>query len=142
MANMASNRNLERKRDGRNIVGNAKSEGGNEVSVYSGALPHPDHVRIWQENVPNGAERILAMTEREIEHRHEMEKREMAIEEAAHPKSFSEAKRGQYLAGAINVFGIGCATYLGSVGATWPAIVIGGFCAVMLSASYMQPRNK
>ncbi|MGC9292223.1 MAG: DUF2335 domain-containing protein [Acidobacteriaceae bacterium] len=42
-------------------------------AYYSGLLPHPDHLAKYNEVIPNGAERIMAMAERQSAHREELE---------------------------------------------------------------------
>lgn len=46
---------------------------------FSGPLPPPDLFREYDEVLPGAAERILSMTEREMEHRHRMESRSLEI---------------------------------------------------------------
>lgn len=43
------------------------------VQQYSGPLPHPNDLIRYNEAVPNAAERIIAMAEKEMEHRHKEE---------------------------------------------------------------------
>lgn len=46
------------------------------IEHYSGPLPPPETLRQYDEIVPDGAERIMAMAEREQTHRHHMNRRE------------------------------------------------------------------
>lgn len=39
-----------------------------QTEVFSGPLPHPRHLAQYDQIIPNGAERILQMTERVIDH--------------------------------------------------------------------------
>lgn len=59
-----------------------------ESVSYSGPLPHPDMLKKYNEAVPDGAERILKMVEKQSEHR-------MAIEKFAIEEQFKQSKRGQ-----------------------------------------------
>lgn len=135
------NQPAKKKEPNRHVVGTAK-QGDNEMSIYSGALPHPEHVKAWAAHVEDAPERIMRMIETEQSHRQEMESREMAMQEYAHPRMFIEAKRGQFLAAAINIFGIMAAVLLGYFGAMWPSAIIGGLCTVLLAGSYLQTRPK
>lgn len=45
------------------------------VSQYSGPLPRPEDLIRYNDAVPGAAERILAMAEREMNHRHESERK-------------------------------------------------------------------
>ncbi len=42
---------------------------------YSGAFPHPDVLRQFDDVIDNGAERAFALTEREQQHRHDCDNR-------------------------------------------------------------------
>lgn len=136
-----SQKSNKRAEPDRHLVGTAK-QGDQEMSIYSGAYPHPEHVKAWAAHVPDAPERFLRMLEAEQSHRQEMESREMAMQEYAHPRMFTEAKRGQLLAAVINVLGIFSAVLLGYFGATWPSVIIGGLCTVLLAGSYLQTRPK
>ena len=43
------------------------------VQQYSGPLPHPNDLIRYNDAVPNAAERIIAMAESEMQHRHKQE---------------------------------------------------------------------
>ena len=45
------------------------------AEAFSGPLPHPDLLARYNDAVPNGAERIMVMTEKQSEHRRGMEDR-------------------------------------------------------------------
>lgn len=45
------------------------------VSAYSGPLPPPEALSKYNEAAPNAADRIIAMAEKEMEHRHRKEDR-------------------------------------------------------------------
>jgi hypothetical protein len=47
------------------------------VGIYSGPLPHPDHLAQYEAVVPNSARTILDMAVREQAHRHRMQSLEM-----------------------------------------------------------------
>jgi len=46
-----------------------------EASAFSGPLPHPDLLAKFNEIIPDGAERIMAMAERQSAHREKQENR-------------------------------------------------------------------
>lgn len=48
------------------------------AEFHLGPLPHPDHYERYAALIPNGAERIIAMAEREQNQRHLMERAGMA----------------------------------------------------------------
>lgn len=77
-------------------MGSNKQRHNNQVIVsqqtqFSGPIPHPDVLREYDKIIPGAAERIVAMAEREQEHRH-------AIETKANNASWSIAKWGQIIA--------------------------------------------
>ncbi len=58
---------------------------------FKGPLPHPEVLAGYEQILPGAAERIIAMAEREGDHRRELER--MLLE-----RDFSEGKRGQIFA--------------------------------------------
>lgn len=44
---------------------------------YSGPLPHPQHLEMYERTLPGAADRILTMAEKEQDHRHAWEDREL-----------------------------------------------------------------
>lgn len=46
---------------------------------FSGPLPSPETLYQYNQIVPNAAERILAMAEKEIEHRHKIDKKTILL---------------------------------------------------------------
>jgi uncharacterized membrane protein len=63
-------------------------------SRFSGPLPHPDHLARYNEILPDAAERILAMAEKEQDHRHNLEKKVMR-------NDFAITVAGQFLTCAL-----------------------------------------
>jgi uncharacterized membrane protein len=51
---------------------------------YSGPIPPPELIAGYQEAIPNGGERVLALAEREQEHRHRLESVSLEKATAAH----------------------------------------------------------
>lgn len=66
-----------------------------EESSYTSPLPAPADLRAYAELVPDAPERLLAAGEREQAHRHEIENRIAAIDEAAMPRFYAGQRRGQ-----------------------------------------------
>lgn len=58
---------------------------------YNGPLPIPSHLKAYNDIVPGAADRIIAMAEKEAEHRHDMESK--AIEYTQ-----KDSRRGQLFA--------------------------------------------
>lgn len=69
----------------KSMQASGKNDNGQEMKVvhqeaYQGSLPHPDLLKKFEEITPGAAERILAMAEKEQQHRHELEKEIVAKE--------------------------------------------------------------
>lgn len=78
--------------------------------AWAGALPRPEDLEKFSEIIPNGAERIMRLTENEQEHRITMEK-------AALPENFRAQRRGQYLGWTLSLSSIaaaGVSSFLGA----------------------------
>jgi DNA-binding transcriptional ArsR family regulator len=74
-------------------------------TTYSGPIPHPDIAKGWDEIVENGADRLMRMAEKQLDHRIELEK--FAIHE-----QHRQSGRGQ-------VFGFILALVFGGVAVFW-----------------------
>ena len=81
---------------------------------WSGPLPPPAALEHFNEIIPDGAERIMAMIEREQAHRIAHDNTVLAAQKA-------DTKRGHYIGGAACLFAIGGAIYTAYIGA--PAVV-------------------
>lgn len=86
---------------------------------WAGPLPPPGALAQFDTIIPNGAERIMAMVEREQQHRIDQE---AAILEA----TIRDTRRGHWLGGAVSVLAlVGCvfSVYLGAHPAVSVALV-------------------
>ena len=70
-----------------------------EQYSYSGPIPHPELLRRFDEVIPNGADRIMTMSENQSAHRQEIEK---AVVKANNRDSLL----GIIFAGLIGLFGL------------------------------------
>jgi uncharacterized membrane protein len=98
--------------------------------LHIGPLPSPDTLIRYNQAVPDAAERIPALAERQAAHRQQMEKRSVE----------SELGRAWYglvcaLIAALAV--LGAATYFASIGQAWVAGVLGGPDIVALVTSFV-----
>jgi uncharacterized membrane protein len=85
------------------------------IEHYQGPLPHPEHLRRFEEISPGAAAHLIGMAEREQSHRHSMER--------------SEINYPYYGLGSgllIAVVAVGGAIYLGSVGNIAVAVALVG----------------
>jgi uncharacterized membrane protein len=76
-----------------------------ELEGYRGPVPHPDLLKGFEEAVPNGAHRVLAMSEKEQTHRHQMDRAELRASVATHVL-------GQLLAFVLALLIIAAGAYL------------------------------
>jgi uncharacterized membrane protein len=70
---------------------------GLQESRYVSPLPSPPDLEQYQKLLPDAPERLLAAGEREQTHRHEIENRLAAIDEAAMPKFYAGQRRGHFI---------------------------------------------
>lgn len=88
---------------------NAQSQILAQSQQWSGPLPPPGALQQFNEIIPHGAERIMAMVEQEQNHRIQYENTRLSGE-------INGSKRGHYLGGVITILAIGGAiggAYLG-----------------------------
>ena len=76
-----------------------------EGTVFQGPLPHPDILAKYNDAVPNGAERILSMAEKNQEHR-------QALERAVIPAGVRSERIGQVLGFVLYMATLVSGTYL------------------------------
>lgn len=101
---------------------------------YSGPLPHPSLLAGYDQIIPNGAERIMIMAEKEQDHRH---KRDTKGDES----SFNLRKTGQYFALIISISIIWGAIWLGLEGHDWLAGSLVAIDLIALAALFILGKN-
>ena len=97
----------------------AEAQQGLVSQQWSGPLPPPRALEQFDSIIPNGAERIMAMVEREQQHRINQES---AILEA----TIRDTRRGHWIGGTVSVLAlVGCvfSVYLGAHPAVSVALV-------------------
>lgn len=112
---------------------------GQQVSVrheWSGPLPPPAALEKFNQIIPNGADRIVAMAEKEQAHRIDYEKTGVSA-------TIAESKRGQYLGAAISLVAIGGAIFTAYIGVHWAVPVsLVGVPVLGLVRAIIKPRSK
>ncbi|MCH8169100.1 MAG: DUF2335 domain-containing protein [Proteobacteria bacterium] len=83
---------------------------------WSGALPRPEDLAKYNAIVPGAAERILAMAEKEQEHR-------IALEQQIVPANATAGKHGQWLGAGISLLALLSAAFTAVMGAPWQVSV-------------------
>lgn len=107
---------------------------------FSGPLPHPDHLARYNDTIPNGAERILLMAEKQQDHRIYLEK--YVIEHDS-----GRAYLGLWLAFATTIVIVAGGVYLISINkdASGMAVIIlqlGGLLTVFLQTKKTRERER
>lgn len=95
------------------------------ISAYSGPLPHPNHLRQYENIKPGFAERIFARMEAEQKHRHRIELDEAKVDNR-------NATCGLFLGFVVSVALIGSAIYCAMIGATAIGVALVGASALGL----------
>lgn len=83
---------------------------------WSGPLPPPSALAQFEKIIPHGAERILAMVEREQAHRLATDKEDLSA-------SIQDTRRGHYVGGLIALAAIAASVYTVYLGAHWAVSV-------------------
>jgi uncharacterized membrane protein len=89
------------------------------VEKTSGPLPHWQHLEKYNEIIPNGAERIMAMAEKQQEHRIKMEERAISSQ-------LDQSARGQLFGLIIGCVALAAGTICGLMGHEITGSIIGG----------------
>lgn len=90
------------------------------ASAFSGPLPPPEILKKYNEAAPGLAERIVAMAEKEADHRRELDRKALEADIAEQNKMFSEARLGQICGLIIGLAAISAGAYTAINGAQWP----------------------
>ncbi len=106
-----------------------------KLTISSGPLPSPEILAQYNEIIPNGADRITTMAEKQSDHR-------MKLESIAIPAQLAESSLGQKIAAVISVLALACATYCAAIHETTVATTIGGATIVSLVYVFITGKKK
>lgn len=95
------------------------------TASYAGPLPPADQIRAYEEVIPGSGERIIAMAERQQEHRHSLER--VTVKEAAN-RSWWGLRLGFVI--ALAVIGVGA-------GAIFTGHALAGFGLIVAQAAVL-----
>jgi uncharacterized membrane protein len=103
--------------------------------VHIGPLPDPETLKEYSEIIPNGAERIMAMAEKQSNHRMYLEKKVVSGQ-------VQQSYIGQAFALVIGLAALAAATYTISTGHEWAggALGLGGITGLV--TAFIQGRRK
>lgn len=100
----------------------------------SAPLPDPKEIEQYERLIPNGADRIMAQWELETRHRHATQRR-------TQNNQLVDLLSARFIALLFALACLAVLVYCVSVGATWPAVVIGGALIVAGVNSFLQLRK-
>lgn len=106
-----------------------------EARMFSGPIPSPDILKEYDDIIPNGAERILVMAEKQQEHRIEREKYLSTAD-------VNLSIRGQIFAFILALVGFGCATAAILTGHEIGGTFIGSIDIVALTTVFIYGKKR
>jgi uncharacterized membrane protein len=87
--------------------------------IHKGPLPPPEQLALYEEIIPDGANRIMKMAEMQLQHRHE-------IESKAISSQLNQSGRGQIFGLTIGLTTILCGTLCILMGHEWAGVITSG----------------
>lgn len=99
-------------------------------SEYSGPLPPPQSLEKYNKIIPGSAERILAMAEKQSDHRRELEKKALNTDSR-------NSLLGIISAFIITMTALGAGTYVTKIGHAWPGTLLGSLGLVGLASVFV-----
>lgn len=102
--------------------------------MHAGPLPDPQSLSSYDQLIPNGADRIMKMAEKQQDHR-------MKIESTAIGRQTFQSFMGQVFGFLIGLAGIGSGTFLAYNGFTTVGTVIAGGTVVSLVSVFVIGRK-
>lgn len=106
-----------------------------EAFSYSAPYPPPDMLRAYNDAVPNGAERIMAMVEKQSNHRIDLESNVIS-------EQSSQSSRGQIFGFILAIVCLGISTLLSMNGHEVVAGIVGGATIVGLVTVFVTGREQ
>ncbi|HLS29393.1 MAG TPA: DUF2335 domain-containing protein [Flavobacteriaceae bacterium] len=106
-----------------------------EEHSHSGPLPSPEAIGKYNTIIPDGADRIMKMAEKQQKHR-------MTIESSIIKSQSKQSGLGQWFGLIIGIVGIGCGTFLAYSGATTVGGIIAGGTVVSLVSVFVIGRKR
>lgn len=102
---------------------------------HSGPLPDAETLIKYNSVIPNGADRIMQMAEKQQDHR-------MSIENKVILSQTRQSGLGQWFGLIIGLFGIGCGTFLAYSGETTVGGIIAGGTVVSLVSVFVLGKKR
>lgn len=115
--------------------GKGKRNGAIISAEWSGPVPPPNILEAYDRLVPGSAEKIINNWTAESEHRRQMDRRVIAIEERDRPRS-------RYLAFIFSIIALVTTIVLGFLGQEIAASIVGGGTLVGVVAAFLSARKE
>ena len=116
------------------------------IESYTGSCPPPSYISQLNEIDPSYADRMIAMSERQQQHRIETEASFAKASILDAEKERKQIGLGQFFGLVVSLAGIGCGTAVGICGETFGSAVIGSIIGggglVSLVAQFMMKKDK
>lgn len=106
-----------------------------EISHYQGIIPPPDHIELYNKIIPNGADRIMQMAERQQAHRIEIEFTVVKSQQ-------KQSERGQLFGLILGITGLLIAACLALNGHETTGSIIGGSTVISLVSVFVIGKTK
>jgi len=103
------------------------------TEFFQGPVPSPAALQEYEDIQPGFAERLIALTEREAQHRH-------TITYRAQRQDARETTLGQVFALVVTISAFVCTAWLGYLGLEWAASIVGGTTVVALVSAFIAGR--
>lgn len=111
------------------------------LSGRSGPIPPPDDLARYDSIIPNGADRIMALAESQMTHRHRLEQDIVVAQVADARAERTERLLGQIFALIIGLTAIVAGAIVAIKGQPWPGAIIGGSAIVGLVSVFIAGRK-
>ena len=105
--------------------GRFASESLSSEASFTGPIPPPDYLALYEDVSPGLAHRLVQMAADEANHRREMETKLVESRCADSDAYHAETKRGQIFALFIVLAGFGASAYCMQAGFGWPGALLG-----------------
>lgn len=107
------------------------------TEISSGPLPNPAYLERYDRIIPNGAERIMRMAEKEQENRHDSQREARQLEKDKINKQLKYMSRGQSMAFVLSIVILGLATLFVFTGHESMAYVLFAVSLISLAGLFL-----
>lgn len=104
------------------------------IESFSGPLPHPEILKIYNEIISDGADRIMTLTEKQTEHRQKLENKEQDIQHKL-------SARGQNFAFILSILLIIVTGYAIFEEAYWVSGILGAGTMTSLVLAFLRGKK-